>query len=45
MRFGGAQVLEAEARIRASRADTARTVVLAPFDVIIAEVNGELGSS
>jgi HlyD family secretion protein len=38
-----AQVHEAEARIRASRADTARTVVLAPFDGIVAEVNGEVG--
>ena len=39
----GAQVEEAEARLRASRADTARTVVLAPFDGIVAEVNGEVG--
>jgi HlyD family secretion protein len=39
----GTQVQEAEARIRASRADTARTVVRAPFDGIVAEVNGELG--
>ncbi len=39
----GAQVQEAEARIRASRADTTRTVVRAPFDGIVAEVNGELG--
>jgi len=38
-----AQVKEAEARIGASRADTARTVVRAPFDGIIAEVNGEVG--
>jgi HlyD family secretion protein len=38
-----AQVKEAEARIRASSADTARTVVRAPFDGIVAEVNGELG--
>jgi HlyD family secretion protein len=38
-----AQVQEAEARIRASRADTARTVVRAPFDGIVAEVNGEVG--
>ena len=38
-----AQVAEAEARIRAARADTARTVVRAPFDGIVAEVNGELG--
>jgi HlyD family secretion protein len=39
----GAQVQEAEARIRASRADTARTVVRAPFDGVVAEVNGEVG--
>ena len=39
----GTQIQEAEARIRASRADTARTVVRAPFDGIVAEVNGELG--
>ena len=38
-----AQVKEAEARMRASRADTARTVVRAPFDGIVAEVNGEVG--
>ncbi len=38
-----AQVREAEARIGASRADTARTVVRAPFDGIVAEVNGEVG--
>ena len=38
----GAQIQEAEARIRASRADTARTLVRAPFDGIVAEVNGEL---
>jgi HlyD family secretion protein len=38
-----AQVQEAEARIRASKADTARTVVRAPFDGIVAEVNGEVG--
>jgi HlyD family secretion protein len=37
------QVREAEARIRASKADTARTVVRAPFDGIVAEVNGEVG--
>jgi HlyD family secretion protein len=37
------QVQEAEARIRASKADTARTVVRAPFDGIVAEVNGEVG--
>jgi HlyD family secretion protein len=39
----GAQVQEAEARVGASRADTARTVVRAPFDGIVAEVNGEVG--
>jgi HlyD family secretion protein len=39
----GAQVQEAEARVGASRADTARTVIRAPFDGIVAEVNGELG--
>ena len=38
-----AQVKEAEARIGASRADTARTVMRAPFAGIVAEVNGELG--
>jgi len=38
-----AQVDEAEARLRASRADTTRTVLRAPFDGIVAEVNGELG--
>ncbi len=38
-----AQVQEAGARISASRADTARTVVKAPFDGIVAEVNGEVG--
>jgi HlyD family secretion protein len=38
-----AQAKEAEARIRASRADTARTVVRAPFAGIVAEVNGEVG--
>jgi HlyD family secretion protein len=38
-----AQVKEAEARISASRADTARTVMRAPFDGIVAEVNGEVG--
>jgi HlyD family secretion protein len=37
------QVDEAQARISASRADTARTVMRAPFDGIIAEVNGEVG--
>ena len=39
----GTQVAEAEARIQASRADTDRTVLLAPFAGIVAEVNGELG--
>jgi HlyD family secretion protein len=38
-----AQVQEAEARIASARADTARTVVRAPFDGIVAEVNGEVG--
>ncbi len=38
-----AQVSEADARIGASRADTSRTVVKAPFDGIVAEVNGEVG--
>lgn len=38
-----AQVQEAQARIVASRADTARTVIKAPFDGIVAEVNGEIG--
>jgi len=38
-----AQVQEAEARIVSARADTARTVVRAPFDGIVAEVNGEVG--
>ena len=37
------QVGEAEARIQASRADTDRTVLRAPFPGIVAEVNGELG--
>lgn len=37
------QVREAEARIAASRADTSRTVVRAPFDGIVAELNGEVG--
>ena len=37
------QVLEADARIEASRADTDRTVLRAPFAGIVAEVNGELG--
>jgi len=38
-----AQVQEASARISASRADTARSVVRAPFAGIVAEVNGEVG--
>jgi len=38
-----AQVKEAQARTTASRADTARTIVRAPFDGIVAEVNGEVG--
>lgn len=38
-----AQLQEANARIGASRADTARSVVRAPFDGIVAEVNGEVG--
>ena len=38
-----AQVLEADARILASRADTDRTVLRAPFAGIVAEVNGEVG--
>jgi HlyD family secretion protein len=38
-----AQVQEAGARVSASRADTSRTVVKAPFDGIVAEVNGEVG--
>ncbi|MCC6879385.1 MAG: efflux RND transporter periplasmic adaptor subunit, partial [Rhodocyclaceae bacterium] len=37
------QVEEAQARIAASRADTARTVMRAPFAGIVAEVNGEVG--
>src|ERR1019366_3539108 len=39
----GTQVAEAEARLQASRADTDRTVLRAPFAGIVAEVNGELG--
>ncbi len=39
----GTQVAEAEARIQASRADTDRTVLQAPFAGIVAEVNGEVG--
>jgi HlyD family secretion protein len=38
-----AQVEEAGARLSASRADTTRTVLKAPFDGIVAEVNGEVG--
>lgn len=38
-----AQVQEARARIAASRADTARTVLRAPFAGIVAEINGEVG--
>jgi HlyD family secretion protein len=38
-----AQVDQAEAQLRASRADTTRTVLKAPFDGIVAEVNGEVG--
>jgi HlyD family secretion protein len=38
-----AQVREAGARISASRADTARTYLRAPFDGIVAEVNAEVG--
>lgn len=37
------QVAEAEARISAARADTARTVVRAPFAGVVAAVNGEVG--
>ncbi len=37
------QVAEGEARIQASRADTDRTVLRAPFAGIVAEVNGEVG--
>jgi HlyD family secretion protein len=39
----GTQVAEADARIQAARSDTDRTVLRAPFDGIVAEVNGELG--
>ncbi|MDO8932349.1 MAG: biotin/lipoyl-binding protein, partial [Rhodocyclaceae bacterium] len=39
----GTQVQEAEARIAASRADTQRTILRAPFDGIVAEINGEVG--
>jgi HlyD family secretion protein len=37
------QVKEADARVAASRADTARTIVRAPFAGIVAEINGEVG--
>lgn len=37
------QVKEADARVAASRADTQRTILRAPFDGIVAEINGELG--
>ncbi len=37
------QVQEAQARIAASRADTQRTVLRAPFAGIVAEINGEVG--
>lgn len=37
------QVREGEARIAASKADTARTILRAPFDGIVAEINGEVG--
>lgn len=36
-------VAEANARIASSRADTERTVLRAPFDGIVAEINGEVG--
>ncbi|MBM4219893.1 MAG: efflux RND transporter periplasmic adaptor subunit [Gammaproteobacteria bacterium] len=38
-----AQAAEASARVEASRADTSRTILRAPFDGIVAEVNGEVG--
>jgi HlyD family secretion protein len=38
-----AQVKEGDARIAASRADTQRTVLRAPFAGIVAEINGEVG--
>jgi len=41
--LAGIQVEEADARIQASRADTDRTVLRAPFAGIVAEVNGEIG--
>jgi HlyD family secretion protein len=37
------QVGEAVARIESAKADTSRTVLRAPFDGIVAEVNGEVG--
>ena len=37
------QVKEAVARIAAARADTARTILRAPFAGIVADINGELG--
>ena len=37
------QMKEAEARIAASRADTQRTILRAPFAGVVAEINGELG--
>lgn len=37
------QVQEARARIAAARADTARTVLRAPFAGIVGEINGEVG--
>jgi HlyD family secretion protein len=37
------QVSEGHARIAASRADTQRTVLRAPFAGIVAEINGEIG--
>lgn len=38
-----AQVKEGQARIAASRADTQRTILRAPFAGIVAEINGEVG--
>ncbi|HEX8987600.1 MAG TPA: efflux RND transporter periplasmic adaptor subunit [Rhodocyclaceae bacterium] len=37
------QVKEAAARLAASRADTARTILRAPFAGVVAEINGEVG--
>ena len=37
------QAKEGEARIAAASADTQRTILRAPFDGIVAEINGELG--